>query len=211
MIAAQLICGYMLEYNTQKEKLVLPEYGRNVQQMVDYCLTIEDRDERNRCARAIVEIMSNLFSNQKDVDDFNKMLWNQLAIMSDFKLDIDYPCEVIKEESLRSKPERIAYKLTPIRYRHYGKIIEKLIGIASEMPDGEERKQLSLLIANHMKKLMLQANNEGVDDEKIFKDLAHYSENRIVLNPEECRLRDYKDMMQQPAQNGPGKKSKKRK
>lgn len=200
-----------MEYNTQKEKLVLPEYGRNVQQMVDYCLTIEDRDERNRCARAIVEIMSNLFSNQKDVDDFNKMLWNQLAIMSDFKLDIDYPCEVIKEESLRSKPDRIAYKLTPIRYRHYGKTIEKLIGIASEMPDGEERKQLSLLIANHMKKLMLQANNESLDDEKVFKDLAHYSENRIVLNPEECRLRDYKDMMPQPAQNGSGKKSKKRK
>ena len=94
----------MLEYNTKKEKLILPEYGRNIQQMVDYCLTIPEREERTRCAKAIVEIMSNLFSDRRDVDDFNKKLWNQLAIMSDFKLDIDYPCEVIPKESLQSKP-----------------------------------------------------------------------------------------------------------
>ena len=85
----------MLEYNTQKEKLVLPEYGRNVQQMVDYCLTIENRDERNRCASAIVAIMSNLFAAQAGVDDFNMILWNQIAIISDFLLDIEYHCEVI--------------------------------------------------------------------------------------------------------------------
>ena len=134
----------MLDYNTQREKLVLPEYGRNVQQMVDYCMTIPDREERTRCAYAIVDIMSNLFSNQKDVDDFNKMLWNQIAIMSDFKLDIDYPCEVIKPENLHSKPEPIPYRLTPMRFRHYGKILEKLIDIAADMPEGEERGQCFL-------------------------------------------------------------------
>lgn len=159
----------MLEYNTQKEKLVLPEYGRNVQQMVDYCLTIENRDERNRCASAIVAIMSNLFAAQAGVDDFNKMLWNQLAIMSDFRLDIDYPCEVIKPENLHSKPEKIPYKLTPIRFRHYGKIVENLIDIAQDMPEGEERTQLALLIANQMKKLMVQSNIDGVDDERYSK------------------------------------------
>ena len=90
----------MLEYNTQKEKLVLPEYGRNVQQMVDHCMSIEDREERTRCAYAIIDIMSNLFSNLRDVDDFNKMLWNQLAIISDFKLDIDYPYEIIDKSNL---------------------------------------------------------------------------------------------------------------
>lgn len=200
----------MLEYNTQKEKLVLPEYGRNVQQMVDYCLTIENRDERNRCASAIVAIMSNLFAAQAGVDDFNKMLWNQLAIMSDFRLDIDYPCEVIKPENLHSKPEKIPYKLTPIRFRHYGKIVENLIDIAQDMPEGEERTQLALLIANHMKKLMVQSNIDGVDDEKIFKDLALYSRGKIVLSPEEHKLRDFKDMVpEKPASNN--KKSKKRK
>jgi len=199
----------MLEYNTQKEKLVLPEYGRNVQQMVDYCLTLADRDERNRCARAIVDIMANLFSNQRDVEDFNKMLWNQLAIMSDFKLDIDYPCEVIQKESLMSRPDPIGYRLEPIRFRHYGKTIESLIDIAADMPEGEERMQLSLLIAHHMKKLMLQNNNEGVDDDKVFKDLAAYSRGRIVLSTADHQLRDFKDLMQ-PAQPV-GKKSKKRK
>lgn len=200
----------MLEYNTQKEKLILPEYGRNVQQMVDHCLTIQDRDERNRCATAIIGIMSNLFSSQSDVEDFNKMLWNQLAIMSDFKLDIDYPCEVIKPENLHSKPEKVPYKLTPIRFRHYGKVIENLIDIASEMPEGEERQQLSLLIASQMKKLMVQSNIDGVDDEKIFKDLALYSRGKIVLNANECKLRDFKDMA--PEKNSSsGKKSKKRK
>lgn len=200
----------MLEYNTQKEKLVLPEYGRNVQQMVDYCLTIEDRDERNRCAAAIVAIMSNLFAAQAGIDDFNKMLWNQLAIMSDFRLDIDYPCEVIKPENLHSKPEKIPYKLTPIRFRHYGKIIENLIEIAQDMPEGEERTQLALLIANQMKKLMVQSNIDGVDDEKIFKDLALYSRRKIVLNPEEHKLRDFKDLIAEK-QTPNNKKSKKRK
>ena len=198
----------MLEYNTQREKLVLPEYGRNVQQMVDYCMTIPDREERTRCAHAIIGIMSNLFSNQRDLDDFNKMLWNQLAIMSDFKLDIDYPCEVIRPENLYSKPERVNYELKPIKFRHYGKTLENLIKIASEMPEGEEREQLVMMIAHHMKKLMLAVNKDGVEDEKIFKDLAHYSRGRIVLNPETCKLRDFKELT---AQTSGTKKSKKRK
>lgn len=200
----------MLEYNTQKEKLVLPEYGRNVQQMVDHCMTIEDREERTRCAYAIIDIMSNLFSNQRDVDDFNKMLWNQLAIMSDFKLDIDYPCEVIQPENLHSRPDKVPYKLTPIKFRHYGKIMEELINIATNMPEGEERNQLVMLIAHHMKKILLSVNKDGVDDEKVFKDLALYSKGKIVLDPATCKLRDFKELSQ-PANNSNGKKSKKRK
>jgi len=200
----------MVEYNTQKEKLILPEYGRNVQQMVDYCMTIEDREERTRCAYAIVGIMSNLFSNLRDVDDFNKMLWNQIAIISNFKLDIDYPCEVIPESNLHSKPAPIDYELTPMRFRHYGKYIERLIAIASDMSDGEERQQLILMLANHMKKLMLAVNKDGVDDEKIFKDLAMFSRGKIVLDPSMCKLNDFKDLMQQPAPHST-KKSKKKK
>ncbi len=199
----------MLEYNTQKEKLVLPEYGRNVQQMVDHCMSIEDREERTRCAYAIIDIMSNLFSNLRDVDDFNKMLWNQLAIISDFKLDIDYPCEVLKPENLHSRPEPMEYELRPIKFRHYGKILEELIDIAADMPEGEERTQLVMLLAHHMKKMMLAVNKDGVDDDKIFKDLAYYSKGKILLDSSTCQLRDFKELTQQPAANA--KKSKKRK
>ena len=199
----------MLEYNTQKEKLVLPEYGRNVQQMVDHCMSIEDREERTRCAYAIIDIMSNLFSNLRDVDDFNKMLWNQLAIISAFKLDIDYPCEVLKPENLHSRPEPVEYELRPIKFRHYGKILEELIDIAADMPEGEERTQLVMLLAHHMKKMMLAVNKDGVDDDKIFKDLAYYSKGKILLDSSTCQLRDFKELTQQPAANA--KKSKKRK
>ena len=199
----------MLEYNTQKEKLVLPEYGRNVQQMVDHCMSIEDREERTRCAYAIIDIMSNLCSNLRDVDDFNKMLWNQLAIISDFKLDIDYPCEVLKPENLHSRPEPVEYELRPIKFRHYGKILEELIDIAADMPEGEERTQLVMLLAHHMKKMMLAVNKDGVDDDKIFKDLAYYSKGKILLDSSTCQLRDFKELTQQPAANA--KKSKKRK
>ncbi len=199
----------MLEYNTQKEKLVLPEYGRNVQQMVDHCMSIEDHEERTRCAYAIIDIMSNLFSNLRDVDDFNKMLWNQLAIISDFKLDIDYPCEVLKPENLHSRPEPVEYELRPIKFRHYGKILEELIDIAADMPEGEERTQLVMLLAHHMKKMMLAVNKDGVDDDKIFKDLAYYSKGKILLDSSTCQLRDFKELTQQPAANA--KKSKKRK
>ena len=187
----------------------MPEYGRNVQQMVDHCMSIEDREERTRCAYAIIDIMSNLFSNLRDVDDFNKMLWNQLAIISDFKLDIDYPCEVLKPENLHSRPEPVEYELRPIKFRHYGKILEELIDIAADMPEGEERTQLVMLLAHHMKKMMLAVNKDGVDDDKIFKDLAYYSKGKILLDSSTCQLRDFKELTQQPAANA--KKSKKRK
>ena len=175
----------MLTYNTQLKKLVLPEYGRNIQQMVNHCLTIEDKEERTRCAYSIINTMGNLFPNLRDIEDFKHKLWDHLAIMSDFKLDIDYPCDVIKPESLNSFPEKVDYYTSPIKYRHYGRSIELMIAKASSMPEGEERDALILLVANHMKKLMLSVNSEGVDDAKILKDLNKkdpllYKSERII-------------------------------
>ena len=110
-----------MEYNTQKEKLILPEYGRNIQNMVDHCLTIEDREERTACAYTIINTMGNLFPQLKDLDDFKHILWDHLAIMSNFKLDIDFPYEVIKQEKLNVKPEKIEYSSSKnIRFMHYG-------------------------------------------------------------------------------------------
>ena len=191
----------MPDYNTQQKKLIMPEYGRNVQQMIDHCVSIEDREERTRCANTIINIMGNLFPHLRDVDDFKHKLWDHLAIMSDFKLDIDYPYEIIRKENLRTKPDRIPYTLTPIRYRHYGKTLERMIKKCEDYPDGPERDQLISLLANHMKKSFLTWNKEVVYDDKIFKDLREYSHGRIDLSPETFRLKESKEFLQKKNKN----------
>ena len=191
----------MPDYNTQQKKLIMPEYGRNVQQMIDHCVSIEDREERTRCANTIINIMGNLFPHLRDVDDFKHKLWDHLAIMSDFKLDIDYPYEIIRKDNLRTKPDRIPYTLTPIRYRHYGKTLERMIKKCEDYPDGPARDQLISLLANHMKKSFLTWNKEVVDDDKIFKDLREYSHGRIDLSPETFRLKESKEFLQKKNKN----------
>ena len=170
-----------MKYNTEEKKLVMPEYGRNIQNMVDYCITIQDREERKRCADTIINIMGNMFPHLRDVNDFKHILWDHLAIMADFKLDIDYPYEIVKKEDLYSRPPRIPYNNSRIRYRHYGKTLEKMIQKATEFEPGVEKDQLIKLLATQMKKSFLTWNKESVDDRKIFKDLDELSEGRIVL------------------------------
>ena len=157
-----------MEYNTQQRKLPLPEYGRSVQHMVDHALTIEDREERQRCARTIVNIMGGMFPALRDSADFNRRLWDHLAIMSDFQLDIDYPVEVVKRESLEVKPDRLSYPQKNIRFRHYGRFIEDLAKTAADMPDGEEKQRLLFLVASHMKRDYLNWNKDSVEDQKIL-------------------------------------------
>lgn len=198
----------MLTYNSQLKKLALPEYGRNIQQMVDYCCTIADREERNKCAYSIINTMSNLFPQLNEETDFKHKLWDHLAIMSDFKLDIDYPYEIVKPESLESKPIPVKYKLEGIKMRHYGKIVGQMIERACDYPDGEEKDALVMLIANHMKKLIYQINNEDVEDAKIFKDLEFFSNGRIKIDPATHSLHEFKVA---PAQQAPTSKKKKKK
>lgn len=184
----------MLTYNTQLKKLVLPEYGRNIQQMVDHCLTIQDKEERTICAYSIIEIMGNLFPNLRDEDDFKHKLWDHLAIMSDFKLDIDYPCEIVSAENLETNPEKLEYTSSPIKYRHYGKYIDLMVAKIATLEDGAEKQQLILLVANHMKKMMLAINKDGVEDSKIFKDLYEYSSGKINLQETDFHLHEFKEM-----------------
>ena len=132
--------------------MVLPEYGRNIQNMVDYCVTIQDREERKRCADTIINIMGNMFPHLRDVNDFKHILWDHLAIMSDFKLDIDYPYEIVKKEELDTRPPRLPYNNSRIRYRHYGKTLEHLIQKATAFEPGPEKDQLVRLLATQMKK-----------------------------------------------------------
>jgi hypothetical protein len=184
-----------MNYNTELKRLALPEYGRNIQNMVDYCITISDREERQRCASTIINIMGNMFPHLRDVNDFKHILWDHLAIMADFKLDIDYPYEVIKKENLYSKPPRIPYNNARIRYKHYGRTLELMIKKANELETGGEKDQLIKLLANQMKRAFLTWNKESVDDRKIFKDLDELSQGKIVLNEEEYKLTESRDIL----------------
>ena len=179
-----------MEYNTQRKKMELPEYGRSIQNMVDHALTIEDREERQRCADTIVNIMGGMFPHLRDVPDFKHKLWDHLAIMSDFKLDIDYPFEIVKKEDLVVKPEQLAYPNADFRYRHYGRFLEGMVKKAVEIEDEEEKKQLINLLAIQMKKDLNNWNKEGIEDQKIVDDLREYSNGAIDLKVEDLRLGD---------------------
>ena len=191
---------FSFEYNTQQRKLPMPEYGRSVQNMVDHALTITDRDERQRCANTIVDIMGSMFPQLKDVEDFRRKLWDHLAIMSDFKLDIDYPVEIVKKENLDIKPDSIPYPLNNIRYRHYGQYVQDMIDIAVSLPDSEDKNYLIYLIANDMKKEYITWNKDGVSDEKILQDLYDLSHGKIDVKPDEIKLVDSKQQRQQQQQ-----------
>ena len=184
-----------MEYYTEKEKLILPEYGRNIQQMVNHALTIEDKAERTRCVHSIIAIMGKLFPHLRDVNDFKHKLWDHLAIIADFKLDIDTPYEKPLIEKLKEKPEVVPYNRHKIKYKHYGKTIEKLINEAIKMEDPEKKEVLIQMLANHMKKSYLTWNKEAVSDEQIFSDLNEISEGKISLNIQETRLAETKDIL----------------
>jgi len=180
------------DYNTSRGKLILPEYGRNIQKMVEHIMATEDRDERNRLAQAVIIIMGNMNPHLRDINDFKHKLWDHLAIMSDFQLDIDYPYEIPRPEEFAEKPRRVSYNNQDIRYRHYGRIVESLIGEAVKLPPGDDKDTLTKLIANHMKKSYLSWNRDSVTDEIIFNDLFELSGKRLNVK-EGLRLSEQKD------------------
>jgi hypothetical protein len=190
-----------MKYNTQEKRLTLPEYGRNIQNMVTYCVSVPDREERKHCANSIINIMGNMFPHLRDVNDFKHILWDHLAIMADFALDIDYPYEVIKRENLYIKPERLPYNQGRIMYKHYGRYLENMIWKATEHESGEEKKYLISLLANHMKKSFLTWNKEVVDDSKIFKDLETLSKGRIVLDEDSHKLVESRNILMRKNKN----------
>jgi hypothetical protein len=161
--------------------MALPEYGRNVQKMVDHIKTIQDRDERNRAAKTIIQIMGNLNPQIRDVGDFKHKLWDHLALIADFDLDIDSPFPPPEPSKFVEKPKLIPYRQGDIRYLHYGRIIELMIDAASEMNDGEEKEYLTNLIVNQMKKSYVTWNRAQVSDEVIIGDLKLLSAGRLKI------------------------------
>jgi len=194
-----------MEYPTLDGKLIMPEYGRNIQQMVSYALTIEDRDERTRCVKTIINIMGNLFPYLRDVADFKHKLWDHLAIMSGFKLDIDFPYEIVKEQNLYTRPDIIPYKRSRIRYQHYGRTLEEMIEKVAGYPDGDEKTELIRLISNQMKKCFLTWNKEVVDDRKIFDDLRELSKGKLNISDNYLKLVESRDVLHN-RRNKPKKK-----
>jgi len=169
-----------LDYNTSRPKMIIPEYGRNVQNMINHCHTIEDKEERNRCAQAIIKVMGQLNPQLRDVEDFTHKLWAHLFIMSDFQLDVDSPYPKPSPEMLTSKPDRVPYPHRKIRFGHYGRILEDMIEAAIKYPEGEEKKYLSIKIANLLKISYLMWNRDTVNDLTIIKHLEEISGGKLT-------------------------------
>ena len=182
------------DYNTSLKHLVLPEYGRNIQKMVDHIMATNDRAERNRLAQALINIMGNLNPHLRDIHDFKHKLWDHLAIMANFKLDIDYPYEIPVPETFQEKPRIVDYPQSPIRFKHYGKILERMTEYACKLEDGDERKALVKVVGNHMKKSYLTWNRDAVDDIVILNDLKTISKNKLTVD-ENFRLEETSEIL----------------
>lgn len=199
------------DYNTSRTKLVFPEYGRHVQQMVAYAMTIEDREERNRAARTIISIMATLNPQLRDVNDFKQKLWDHLAVMSDFKLDVDSPFPMPEADHFQVKPEPVPYPQQQISRKHYGRIIEDLIAKVPEIEDKQMREMLIVSIANQMKKSYLVWNRDSVTDEEIFRDLYELSDGKVTMDPiphlTEAKDLIFKNPAKAATQNGKKRKS----
>lgn len=173
-----------MDYNTQRKHLALPEYGRHIHQMVDQLLEIEDRDERNKTAKAIIAVMGNMNPHLRDINDFKHKLWDHLHIMADFNLDIDSPYPKPEAAVIFEKPKHVPYPSHPIKYKHYGRSISLMIDEAIALEDGEQKEALTSLIANHMKKSYLIWNKDSVSDDDIIRDLAELSNGKLALVPD---------------------------
>lgn len=170
------------DYNSTRGKLILSEYGRNVQNMVAYICTLPTKEERNRYAQVVIDLMGFLNPHLRDVADFKHKLWDHLHIISDFKIDVDSPYPVPVPGAIRSKPEILAYPQHRIRYKHYGKTVEKMIAKALELEDEAQKEQMSQSIANFMKMAYVTWNKDSVADDKILDDLKEFSNGELTLD-----------------------------
>ena len=171
-----------LDYNTQREQLVLPEYGREIQKMVDHALTLPTKEDRQACAESIIATMSILFPQGYDAIDLEHKLWDHLAIMSNFQLDIDYPFDVSEAIKAATKPQRVGYTSSHIPVRHYGKLLFDTFERLKNMPEGEERDALVRLTANQMKRALVEWGHGAADNERVASDLAAFTNGKIQLD-----------------------------
>ena len=196
-----------LQYNTKRTQLIIPEYGRHVQLMINQIMETRDRDERNKMAKAVIGIMGNMNPHLRDVPDFQHKLWDQLFIMSNFELDLDCPFEKPQKEVLTQKPDRLAYPQRNPKYRFYGNNIKSMINVAVNWEEGELKNALVFNIANHMKKCFLNWNKDTVQDEVILNHLLELSDNKLKVSEEDLPLTDTSEFLKIRSKNGNGSKN----
>ena len=184
-----------LEYNSQRSHLIIPEYGRHLQKLIDQATAIEDREERNKAAKYIISVMGSLNPHLRDVLDFQHKLWDQLFIMSDFRLDVDSPYPIPSKDILTQKPDRLKYPQNFPKYRFYGNNIKYMIDVANSWEESELKNALVLVIANHMKKSYLSWKKDTVSDEIIFEHLLELSGGKLNLSKSNEELSNTHDLM----------------
>lgn len=192
----------LLEYNTEREHLIIPEYGRHLQKMINHAKSIADKEERNKMAKAIISVMGNLQPHLRDVPDFQHKLWDQLFIMSNFELEADSPFEKPLEEELKARPEPLKYPQNHPKYRFYGNNIKTMIDVAVSWEDSELKSALVYTIANHMKKCFLNWNKDTVEDDVIYSHLYELSGGKINLKNSDEELRDSTSLMRTKSKYG---------
>lgn len=184
-----------LEYNSQRSHLIIPEYGRHLQKLIDQATAIADKEERNKAARYIISVMGSLNPHLRDVPDFQHKLWDQLFIMSDFNLDVDSPYPIPSKDILTQKPDRLKYPQNFPKYRFYGNNIKYMIDVANSWEESDLKNALVLVIANHMKKCYLSWNKDTVSDEVIFEHLLELSNGKLNLSKSNEELSNTNDLM----------------
>lgn len=183
-----------LDYNTQREKLILPEYGREIQQMVDHAVSLENRAERQRCAETIVSIMGRMFPEDKTVEEKDRKFWDHLAIMSGFRLDVDYPFDVTHAAQIAKKPAPMEYPMKKIPVRHYGAMLFDVFKRLEQMEPGLERDELVKLTANQMRRNLVQWSHGSSDEEKVASDLARFTHGKIQLDLDTFKFEPIRDV-----------------
>ncbi len=196
-----------LQYNTDRERLIIPEYGRHIHLMIQQVVDEKDREKRNKQAQAIIGVMGNLNPHLRDVPDFQHKLWDQLHIMANFALDVDSPYEVPQKEILDARPERLEYPNTHLKYRFYGINILRMIEVAKSWEAGDLKDALVFTIANHMKKCFLNWNKDTVEDSVIFAHLDELSDGALKVAEELLPLTDAQELLKIKTKNGNGPKS----
>ncbi|MBP1224748.1 DUF4290 domain-containing protein [Flavobacterium sp. 1355] len=186
---------FNLEYNSERQRLLIPEYGRHLQKLIDQATGIEDAETRNKAAKYIIQVMGSLNPHLRDVPDFQHKLWDQLFIMSDFKLDVESPYPIPSRDVLQLKPDVLQYPQNFPKYRFYGNNIKYMIDVANKWEDGEMKNALVLVIANHMKKSFLSWNKDTVKDDVIFEHLYELSDGKINLLQSTEELLNTTDLM----------------
>jgi len=186
---------FNLEYNSERPHLMIPEYGRHLQKLINQAVAVENRDERNKMTKYIIQVMGNLNPHLRDVLDFQHKLWDQLFVMSDFKLDVDSPYPILSREVLQMKPDKLDYPQAFPKYRFYGNNIKYMIDVANKWEDSELKNALIKVIANHMKKSYLSWNKDTVKDDVIFEHLYELSDGKINLLESSEELISTNDLM----------------